>query len=119
MEKVLDIAYKSQIKSHNILGHQLLLNHEVFWSPQDRRWWKLSLLMSSKTYTANMLRVLASIPRPLTLGDPQSNQVSQFYRSVSTQKVGKKIVYQGSNILMPSKNNFKIIFPFLLYFMNT
>lgn len=92
--EVIDVACKSQIKSHHIPGHQLLLNCEVFRSPQDRRRWKhhlLSLLMSnSKTHTANMPRVLASIPRPLTLEDPQSNQVSQFYRSVSTQEAGKK-----------------------------
>lgn len=108
---ILDITCKSQIKSHHTPGHQLSLHCQVPWDPQDRSSTKHYLpVASSKTHTA---QGVASIPRPLKLGDLQSNEVSQFYRPVSTQEVAKKVC-QVSNILMPPKDKFKIIFPFLL-----
>lgn len=92
--KVLDITCKSQIKTHHTPGHQLPLNCQVLWDPQDRSRGKHHLLSmpmaNSKTHTANKPKVLPSIPRPPKLGDPQSNEVSQFYRPVSTQEVAKK-----------------------------
>jgi len=47
-------------------------------------------MANSKPHKANMPKVLASIPRPLKLGDPQSNEVRWFYKPVSTQEVAKK-----------------------------
>lgn len=92
--KVLDIACKSQIKSHHTPGHQLLLNCLEAWGPQDRSRGKhhlLSLPMAnSKIHSADMHKVLASIPIPLKLGDLQSNEVCRSYRPVSTQKAAKK-----------------------------
>lgn len=92
--KVLNIACKSQIKSHHTPGHQLPLNCQVPWAPHDISRGKhhlLSLPMAnSKMHTDNMPKVLASIPRTLKLGDPQSNEVSWFYRPVSTQEVANK-----------------------------
>lgn len=42
--RVLDTACKSQIKSYHTPGHQLPLNCQVPWGPQDRSRWKHHLL---------------------------------------------------------------------------
>lgn len=103
---VFDITRKSQIKSHHTPGHQLSLNCQVPWAPQDRSSGKHHLpVASSRTHTVNVPKLLVSIPRPLKLGDPQSNEISQFYRPVNTQEAAKKFC-QGSNILMPPKGKF-------------